>query len=101
VQDGVRLDRLDRGENDSGLFRLGQNEIGARFHRSAVAFGEIVIDRDSMSGIEQFFRANGSNITGTAGDKDVHAGSVKKNGDSENSKVKKPPGACGRFDGFK
>jgi hypothetical protein len=30
-----------------------------------------------MSGIEEFLRANGPDITGTAGDKNVHGSSIK------------------------
>jgi hypothetical protein len=32
-----------------------------------------------MSGIEEFLRANGPDITGTAGDKNVHGSSIEKN----------------------
>ena len=38
-----------------------------------MAFGEIVIDRDLVPGVEQFFRANGADVAGAAGDKNVHA----------------------------
>jgi len=33
-----------------------------------MAFAEIVINRDLMAGVEQFFRADGTNIAGAAGD---------------------------------
>jgi hypothetical protein len=32
-----------------------------------------------MAGIEQFFRADGTNITGAAGDKNVHARTMREN----------------------
>jgi len=34
-----------------------------------MAFAEIIINRDLMAGVEQLFRADGTNITGAAGDK--------------------------------
>jgi hypothetical protein len=66
-----------------------------------MAFREVVINRDLMSGVEQFFRADGTNITGTAGDKNIHAPSVKKIRGGESSKEKKPPRARRRDDGLK
>jgi hypothetical protein len=33
-----------------------------------MAFGEVVIDGDCVSRVEKFFRADGSNVAGTAGD---------------------------------
>jgi hypothetical protein len=44
-----------------------------------MAFAKIVINRDLMAGIEQLFRADGTNIAGAAGDKNVHAGTMKEN----------------------
>jgi hypothetical protein len=44
-----------------------------------MAFAEIVINRDLMAGVEQFFRADGTNIAGAAGDKNVHARTMKEN----------------------
>jgi len=38
-----------------------------------MTFGEIVIDRDLVSGLKQFLRANGTDVAGAAGDKYVHA----------------------------
>ena len=86
MQNRIRLHRLDGGENVPLLFRLGENKVRARIHRRAMAFREIVIHRDLMSGVEQFFRADGTNIAGTAGDKNVHAHSVEKFGGGESSK---------------
>jgi hypothetical protein len=40
-----------------------------------------------MAGIEKFFRADGSDITGTAGDKDVHGDSVENSHAGESSKA--------------
>jgi hypothetical protein len=51
-----------------------------------MAFCEIVIDRDLMSRVEQFLGANRANISGAAGDKNVHANSIKKIPDRESSK---------------
>jgi hypothetical protein len=65
-----------------------------------MAFREVVINRDLMAGVEQFFRANGTDITGTAGDKDVHADIVENNYAGESSKTKKPPRARRRDDGL-
>ena len=42
-----------------------------------MTFGEIIINRDLMAGVEEFFHADGTDITGTAGDKDVHGDSVE------------------------
>jgi hypothetical protein len=72
VHDGVGSGGLDGIEDVAFLLRLAQNEFRPRIHRRAVAFGEIVIDRDLMSGIEQFFRANGADVTRAAGDQNVH-----------------------------
>jgi hypothetical protein len=44
-----------------------------------MAFAEIVINRDLMAGVEQLFRANRTNIAGAAGDKNVHAKTMKEN----------------------
>ena len=41
-------------------------------HGRAVAFGEVVVNRDLVPRVEQFFRANGPDITGAAGDENVH-----------------------------
>ena len=77
VHDGVRLGGFDRVENVAKLLRFAQNEFGAWVHRRAMAFGEIVIDCDLMAGVQQFFRANGADITGAAGDEDIHALTMK------------------------
>jgi hypothetical protein len=76
MQDGVRLDRPDGGEDVSFYFRLCQNEFRPRVHRRAVAFREVVINRDLMAGVEEFFRANRTDMTGAAGDKNIHTASV-------------------------
>ena len=38
-----------------------------------MAFGEVVVNRDLMAGVEQFFRADRADVTRAAGDKNVHA----------------------------
>ena len=93
--------RFDGGEDVSFFFRLGENEFRARIHRRAMAFREVVINRDLMAGVEQFFRANRADITGAAGDKNVHADSVKNFRAGESSKAKKPPCARRRGGGLK
>ena len=86
MEDGFRLHRFDGGEDVPLLLRPGKNEFRARVHRRAVAFREIVIDRNLMPGIEQLFRANRPDITGAAGDKDVHKASVENIRPGESSK---------------
>ena len=46
VHDGVGPGGFDGVEDVAFRFRLAQNEFRARIHRRAMAFGEIVIDRD-------------------------------------------------------
>ena len=56
-----------------------------------MAFGEIVINRDLMPRVEQFFRANRADVARAAGDKYIHADSLENFGGGESSKKKKPP----------
>jgi hypothetical protein len=42
-----------------------------------MTFGQIVIDRDLMSCVEKFFRANGTDVACAAGDEYVHADSLE------------------------
>jgi hypothetical protein len=55
-----------------------------------MAFREVVENRDRVAGIEQFFRANGTNVARTASDKNIHADSLGKFHADESSKEKKP-----------
>ena len=64
---------LDGVEDVTFHFRLAEDEFRARIHRRAMTFGEIVIDRDLVPGVEQFFGADGTDVAGAAGDKNVHA----------------------------
>ena len=90
MQNRLRLHRLDGGENVTVRLRFSKNEFRARVHRRAMAFREVVINRYLMSGVEEFFRANGSDITGAAGDKNIHADSVENFRAGESSKRKNP-----------
>ena len=87
VHDGVGLGGFDGVENVALLLRLAQNEFRARIHRRAMAFGEVVINRDLMAGVEQFFRANGTDVAGAAGDKNVHAKTMEGACGSSKSKM--------------
>ena len=71
VHDGVGLCRFDGVEDVAFLLRLAENEFCARIHRRTMAFGEVVIDRDGMSGVQQFFGADGADVTRAAGDKNI------------------------------
>jgi hypothetical protein len=74
--------------DERGIAQAAYDEFCARIHGRAMAFGQIVIDRDLMPGVEQFFRANRADVARTAGDKDVHAGSVEKNCARQKFKMK-------------
>ncbi len=37
-----------------------------------MAFSKIIVNRYRMSGIEQFFRANGADVTRTSGNQNIH-----------------------------
>ena len=39
-----------------------------------MAFGQIIINRDGVTRVEQFFRANRADISRAAGDKNIHVG---------------------------
>jgi len=54
-------------------FGLAEDKTRARIHCGAMAFGQIIIDSDFMAGIKQFLRANRPDVTGPAGDENVHA----------------------------
>jgi hypothetical protein len=77
VQDGLRAAGFDGVKDVTFHFRFAQDEFRTRIHRRAMAFGEIVIDRDVVSGVEQFLRANGPDVSGATGDKNVHAPTMK------------------------
>ena len=74
VQNGVGLRIQQRLLHQLGVAQAAPDEFRARIHRRAVAFREVVKHRDRVAGVEEFFRADGTDITGAAGDKDVHAG---------------------------
>jgi hypothetical protein len=42
-----------------------------------MSLGEIVVNGDLMSGVEQFFRADRTDVARAAGDKNIHAMSMK------------------------
>jgi hypothetical protein len=63
-------------------------------------FREIVINRDLMTCVEKFFRANGTDVACAASDEYVHADSLEKFRARESSKKKKPPGVIKRHGGF-
>jgi hypothetical protein len=50
-----------------------------------MAFGEVIIDRDVMIGVEQFFRANRPDVARAARDKYFHAVKICGFGVSEPS----------------
>jgi hypothetical protein len=77
MHNGIGPGRFDGVEDVAFLLGFAQNKFRAGIHRRAMAFGEIVINRDRMAGTKQFFRANGANVTRAAGDKDVHALTMK------------------------
>jgi hypothetical protein len=52
VQDGVGPGGLDGVEDVTVLFGFAENKFRARIHRRTMTFGEIVIDRDLMPGVE-------------------------------------------------
>ena len=78
MHDGVRPGAFDGVKQVAGFLRLAENESGARIHRRTMAFGEIVIDGNRVPGVQQFFRANGTDITGAAGDEDIHVETMKR-----------------------
>jgi hypothetical protein len=45
-----------------------------------MAFGKVVINRDGVSGIEQFLGANRADVARAAGDKNVHGVHFEKFG---------------------
>ena len=93
MQNRIRHHRLDGGKDVALDFRLCKNKFRARIHSGAMSFRKVVIDRDLMPGIEKFLRANGADITGAAGDKDVHTDSVENISAGESSilKLRMPP----------
>jgi hypothetical protein len=38
-----------------------------------MAFGEVIVNRDLVSGVEEFLRADGADVTRAAGDENIHA----------------------------
>ncbi len=69
--------RLFHGLQDV-VVRLGpaQNESRPPIHRRAMPLAQIVIDRDRVARVQQFFRTDRTDIPGPAGDEYVHARDV-------------------------
>ncbi len=74
MHDRVGPGGLDGFENVAVLSSgFAQNELRARVHSGAMPFGEIVVNGDLMSRIEELLGADGPDVTRAAGDEYVHA----------------------------
>ena len=73
VHDGVGPGGLHGAQEVALRFGLAQNKPGPRIHSRAVAFGQIVVNRDGVTGVEEFLDANRADVTRAARDEDVHS----------------------------
>ena len=72
MHDGVRLCVGHRVADALRLVEVADDESGAGVDGPAVAFGEVVEDRDLMATVEELFDADAADVAGTPGDENIH-----------------------------
>ena len=72
VDDGLGLDLADDRVDEAAVAEIPAHERGSGIYGGTMAFGEIVEDRDRMSGIQKLFDADRTDVSSPAGNKNVH-----------------------------
>src|SRR2546428_508160 len=72
MHDRVRIRARQRVLDFLSIRQIALDENSPRVHRAAMAFGEIVKDRDLVAFIEEQLSANTPNITRAADDENFH-----------------------------
>jgi hypothetical protein len=72
VDDGLGLHLADDRVDEAAVAKIPAHERGSGIYGGTMAFGEIVEDRDRMSGIQKLFDADRTDVSSPAGNKNVH-----------------------------
>src|SRR5437764_10047162 len=81
----LRLHSLKSLQDVVFLIRPARNKNGASVHGRTMSFREIVINGHFVPAIEQFLRADRADVTGPAGDENVHRRKVRGSGNGTQS----------------
>src|SRR5579862_7366955 len=72
MHDGIRLHIADGAGNGRGIGEIANDQSRPGIDRLAVALGQIIEYGDLVIEIEQLLDTNAANVSGAAGNEDIH-----------------------------